>query len=144
MSEQLDPYERVSMDEAKSIVESAIGGRIRALLPDRIHEALEPERPLQWHPFPDWELHEDPAMLERTGFSEACKAERVLVVSDACFRHPRGAIVLPGAELESLAHEHVSRFRDTMFGGDLIMVDLEGGTLWLFHHEGYYARTAKP
>ena len=139
-----DPYERISMREAQSIVESLLGRAIRSLIPDRISEALEPERPLRWSPFPEWEQHEDLELLELTGFSEASQRAKLLVISDDCFTRPGGAIILPGTQLESLAREHVSRYRESLFGGDLIIVDVERGTMWLFHHEGYCARTTEP
>jgi hypothetical protein len=93
---------------------------------------------LTWVPLPDWESMADAEVAMRSGLYAAPLAGVLLAVTEASLASRIGAFELDAGELGVLVSQHLSRFGECFFNGDVIVVERDGGHIWLFHHEGQY------
>ena len=111
----------------------ALGRRPRALTPDAIASTIGD---VAWSELPGWESMSDTEIAIRSGLHAGLVGD-VLVV-EASISSRRGAFRVDVSELGSLVAQHLERYGECFFNGDVVVVQLDGERLWLFHHEGHF------
>jgi hypothetical protein len=127
----------IPLSRATDEIEHALGIVIAALTPDAVADALGLWGSERWLPLvlsptePDidvWRrVHPFPAL-----------GSRFLIITDLSFIDERGAFELVDSELEDFVGSYEKRFGETFFNGDVLVVALDAGKVWLLHHEGLH------
>jgi hypothetical protein len=116
--------------------ERLFGRRPSALTPDAI-AAMRND--VKWKPFPGWESMSDTEVGIRSGLYATRFAGVLLVVTEASLASRIGAFEVHAQELGTLVSQHLTRYGECFFDGDVIIAERDGSRIWLYHHEGLYA-----
>jgi hypothetical protein len=130
------PISIVEMSRVYDACAQILGERPSALTPEAV-EAVS--QAVDWKEVPGWESMSDAEIAMRSGLSGVAFSGQLLVVTEASFAPARGAFEVDAGDLVVLIDEHLLRFGECFFNGDVIVVDRHAGQIWLFHHEGVYA-----
>jgi hypothetical protein len=143
--DRLEPQVKFeSTEEALKEVKSLLGVQVDQLSPDGIVEAVAPNDAVSWTAVPDWESLEDLDIFARVGLNDACSCSQLLVVTEASFSRVCGAFRLAGRDLSEFIRTHHAAYGECFFDGDVVVIDCGQGAVWLFHHEGAYAKIPPP
>jgi hypothetical protein len=113
-----------------------LGRSPTALTPDAIAAIVER---VDWRALPEWESKSDADIATEAGVFRAAWSGPLLVVTEASFVSRGAAFLLEANELRLFVSEHLARYDECFFNGDVIIVECRGHRIWLFHHEGEYA-----
>jgi hypothetical protein len=126
----------VPMSTVLAALDRILGGTPRSVTPDDIAAIAGA---IEWRPTAGWDSEDDVAVATKAGLFDAGFTGDTLVVVDSCFAPGRGAYLIDGADLRRFVSEHLGRHGSVLFDGDVVIVEMHGSRIWLFHHEGVYA-----
>jgi hypothetical protein len=113
-----------------------VGSRPSALTPDAVSAT---KNGVKWTPLRGWESMSDTEIAMRSGLYAMRLTGVLLVLTEASFASRIGAFEVDAQSLGALVSQHLERFGECFFNGDVIIAERDGHRLWLFHHEGCYA-----
>ncbi|MBK9035640.1 MAG: hypothetical protein IPL61_31025 [Myxococcales bacterium] len=91
------------------------------------------------------ELMNDTELMAAAGLRTAPFHGQIYFVTQAGIAKGLGAFSVLPQDLEAFAAEHGRQFRERLFCGlDVIAVDSDRTTIWLYHHSGGYATIRRP
>src|SRR5437588_389666 len=130
----------VSIDAAKSELETLVGAPLNRVDPDALADVLDD---LTWMPIVGWSELSDQRIAVESGLSSSEVSGTMVVVTDVSFYKSGGAFVMDTDRFVEFLDWHRKEFGERVFsGGDVIAWVREARRLWLFHHEGVFARKA--
>jgi hypothetical protein len=113
-----------------------LGRAPRSVTPDDIAAVAGA---LEWRRTAGWDKEDDVVVATKAGLFEAGFAGATLIVTEASFFRDLGAFLIDGDDLQRFVSEHLIRYGEVFFNGDVVIVEMHGSRIWLFHHEGMYA-----
>jgi len=123
-------------------LEKALGQSLRALDVDSIAELLPAK---EWLQIPNWGASGDTEIAEWAGLLDPALTGTIILITDPSFYDGGSAVVFDVAEIVSVFDQHLKETHEKVFGGgDVIMWSSDLNTLWLFHHEGVFAKVQIP
>lgn len=128
--------ERIDIAEVLARCSLVLGKRLSALTPDAVARAADS---LRWRPLPAWEKLSDTEIATATGLLQVFRDDELCVVTEAALAKGHGVFVVAATELRRLISDHLGRYGECFFNGDILIVNSDGTHLWLFHHEGQHA-----
>jgi hypothetical protein len=114
----------------------ALGRAPESATPDAIANTLDS---VMWIRFEAWEAWDDVALAKAIGLVATAFEGDVFVLTEASFALNLGAFLIPASYLDQLVTEHLERYGECFFNGDVVVLEASGKKLWLFHHEGAFA-----
>lgn len=129
----------VAMSVVCDACQRIIGRRPSAPTPDAIASLLHVA---DWKSAGGWESKTDVDVAKSVGLYEVGLGGSLVVVTEASFMKSRGAFKMEASELPAFVAQHLAQYGECFFNGDVIVAELGGNRLWLFHHEGQYAMVA--
>jgi hypothetical protein len=93
---------------------------------------------IKWYGLKKWEEMDDIKIYEYIKKIQEPKDE-LYVVTEVCYRKSFGPIAIDGGELQLLVEEHLAKYNECFFNGDVAIFSLKYRKIWIFHHEGMFA-----
>ena len=125
-----------SLDAACDACALILPQRPNAATPDAIAALVAK---IDWMPVPDWSSKDDNDIAIRANLYGLGLAGFLLVVTEASFAKRLGAFRVDAKGLGNLVQSHLQKYGECFFNGDVVIVELAGKRIWLFHHEGQVA-----
>lgn len=131
-----DAVDRVDSSSVLDACLRIFGRRPTEPTPDAVARAVTG---VAWRRYPDWERQDDAEIATNTGMLKIPFVGAEFVVTEASFVGGHGAVVVNPNRLAEYVSEHLRRFGECFFNGDVLLVDSTEPHVWVFHHEGVYA-----
>lgn len=131
-----DDVATVEVSDVLNVCSEVLGRRVRAPTPDAIEVVAGH---VDWRPLPDWERLTDDEIANHTGLLHVFSGGSLLIVTEAALTQVLGAFLVASEDLPRFVAQHLARFGECFFNGDVIVADRAAVQIWLFHHEGQYA-----
>lgn len=126
----------VEIARVQHVLEHILGSKPRSVTPDAIGEILGS---VEWKPAEGWDSQSDSVVASSSELFDAGFSSRLLVVTDVSSFPGRGAFSVASEELPSFVSTYSTRYGESFFDGDVIVVEELGKRIWIFHHEGVWA-----
>jgi len=123
----------ITLETAAGSLARIIGRQLPSLTPDAI---VGPPGSVSWQCVQNWEAMTDEALAATTGLTQLGLQGSLIIVTEASFTPGRGALMIDSSDLAALVSEHLSLYGECFFNGDVIVAEIQGARVWLFHHEG--------
>lgn len=136
-----DLYKTISIPRALVFVHQTYGPNVRSIIPDDIAQAVGLDNPEAWRTVPNWEDKEDLDLLHGLGVAKHFLGRPLMIVTEASFSDNTGAFLVSGDDLAAFVESHLDMFGEMFFNGDVVIMDTDNTSVWLFHHEGAFALT---
>ncbi len=91
-----------------------------------------------WMTIADWEEISDQELYQNLENAKA-PSGMLLIVTEVSYRTTLGAFKVADSDVKQFVAEHLSRFGECFYNGDVLIVSKEQSTVWLFQHEGIFA-----
>lgn len=133
---------KVDLSEARAELERMLGAHLQRLDPDAVAELFPP---LEWEPITNWGNATDDEIWRCINIDKDLISAmgRLVMVSDPSFYDGGSAFSFLPSEFSRAAAWHLSETNERIFaGGDVVMWCETSSTIWLFHHEGIFARVS--
>ncbi|NVB39967.1 hypothetical protein G6O69_19135 [Pseudenhygromyxa sp. WMMC2535] len=112
-----------------------LGTTPSALTPDSISDAAGSTH---WTSINNWEQYEDAKLAIMANLLPTPFKGNLMVVSDHSLTSNGGGLAVASSQLKELVAGHLILFGECLFNGDVIIAELGGSLIWMFHHEGAY------
>jgi hypothetical protein len=127
---------RAAIAEVLERCSSVLGKQLPFATPDAVASVVGQ---LEWEKCTGWEQCRDAEIAKRSGLLQIGFDGPLLVVTEAALTQGTGAFVVSATEgLAKFVEQHLARFGECFFNGDVLIVDRAGTRVWLFHHEGLF------
>jgi len=127
----------VLWESFKSLFKNCFGFDFRAL--EDIVTALDSiGRKVNWNRLDNWEDLDDIDILHQVLNLHVIDDE-VFVITEASYNESAGPFRLQPHELESFTINHLDKYGECFFNGDVAIINLKTKSVWAFHHEGVFA-----
>ncbi|MCG8420819.1 MAG: hypothetical protein MJE77_23100 [Proteobacteria bacterium] len=126
----------ITITDAMERTMSLLGSRLTAMTPDALAAAIST---VEWAHLPDWEELDDVEIAKTSALDKMGLKGQLLIITEASYGKGNGAFLLDASDLMNFINEHLGKYRECFFNGDVVIVELEGKHVWLFHHEGHWA-----
>lgn len=127
---------RVDTAEVLEKCSKVLGKRLHQPTPDAVASAVGQ---IDWKDCAGWEQCTDAEISKNSGLLQVSFGGHLLVVTEAALTQGNRAFVVEAADLAKFVEQHLTRFGECFFNGDVLVVDSAGTRLWMFHHEGLHA-----
>ncbi len=126
----------VEISRVQQVLARILGSVPRSVTPDAIAEILDA---VKWKPAEGWDSLNDSVVASAAGLFNHGLSGGLLIVTDVSFIPGKGAFGIAGEDLSAFVSTYSSRYQESLFDGDVVVVEELGKRMWIFHHEGVYA-----
>jgi len=128
----------VTMPQAEVLpaLSRVLGRVLSEATPDAIVDLIGD---VNWLRCDEWESLGDLELARTTGLLDIALSGPLLLITEASFAPDRGGFIVPASRLANFVAEHLKEYGECFFNGDVIVAELQGRKVWLFHHEGLHA-----
>jgi len=132
----------LNLAKAKAELEQMLGVQLERLDPDTV-AALFPG--IRWKSIVGWGTASDEDVSHQTNLDLDLGREggTITLVTDPSFYVGGCALSFSPAELSAASAFHLSETNERIFGGgDVLVWSAASSSIWLFHHEGIFAKAS--
>jgi len=138
-----EDVERVSWEEAERLLAAALPG-VRSFHPDEVIEAAQQiGLPVSLERVRGWRRLTDRQLFDRT-FEGAPAYRGRLLVWNPYVGYSSTPAVIHASQLAAFVANHATAYGEDFFSGDVLILGLDDGAIFLFHHAGLFAHVHRP
>ena len=129
--------------KAKADLERMLGAPLERLDPDAVSKRCSE---IRWKPIMDWGSASDQVVARQTNLDQDLRREAgtIVMVTDAAFQVGGTALSFSPPEFSAVSAYHLTETNELIFGGgDVVIWCANSSSIWLFHHEGIFARWSR-
>lgn len=92
----------------------------------------------KWQALVNWEELSDEKLWRYLSLDKS-HTKNISVITDVSYRENLGAFALTKKQVQPFVVNHLTNFGESLFNGDVIIIDIDRLTVLVFHHDGVYA-----
>jgi hypothetical protein len=128
-------FEIVPMASALNVINSALDRKFCSWVD--LNRWLEGGH--SWSRVENWEEMDDLVILNSFFDADNFPSQEITLISEASYKAGLGAFRLRIEDVEAFTMQHLGRFAECLFNGDVLIIGGALSAVWTFHHEGVWA-----